>query len=99
MDQGRPHGAVLMAAALWICSCTTKNENGEPIIINDPAFNQLPVVDQQALPTEQVVEHFLKFDHVFSAEWRTRSGLTEALAAACHAIKTHGALRAIEDIA
>ena len=99
IDQGRPHGAVLMAAALWICSCAIKNENGEPIIINDPAFNQLPVVDQQALPTEQVVEHFLKFDHVFSAEWRNRSGFTEALAAACHAIKTHGALRAIDDIA
>jgi fructuronate reductase len=99
MDQGKPHDAVLMATALWICSCSAQNENGEPIIINDPAFNQLPVVDQQTLPTEQFVEHFLTFDHVFSTEWRKRSGFIEALVAACHAIKTYGALRAIDDIA
>jgi len=99
MDRDRPYGAVLMAAALWICSCAAHNENGEPIVIRDPAFNEWPAVDQSALSSRQVVERFLGFDRVFGPEWQTRTGFSERLAAACHAIKTHGALCAIDDIA
>jgi fructuronate reductase len=98
MDQGRPHGAVLMAVALWICSCAARNEQDAPIIINDPAFNEWPAVDQRALSAEQVVERFLGFDRVFTPEWRNKPGFAEALASACKAINTQGALCAIDDI-
>lgn len=99
IDEGRSHGAVLMAAALWICSCAARNEKGEPIIIHDPAFNEWPAIDQEVLSPEQVAEHFLGFDRVFGTEWRDRPDFAAALAAACHAIKTNGALGAIDNIA
>jgi fructuronate reductase len=98
IDQGRPHAAVLMATALWICSCAAHNEKDEPIVINDPAFNEWPAVDQQTLSTEQVVKRFLEFDRVFETGCKSRPGFATALAAACHAIKTKGALGAIDSI-
>ena len=99
IDHERAYDAVLMAAALWICSCAARNEKGEPIIINDPAFNEWPAIDQGALSAEQVIERFLDFDRVFATGWKDRPGFAAALAAACHAIKTQGALGAIDFIA
>jgi fructuronate reductase len=99
IGEGRPHNAVLMAAALWIRSCAARNENGDPIVIHDPAFNEWPAIDQQVLSPEQVVERFLGFERVFGPEWKNRPNFTAALAKACRAIQTHGALSAIDDIA
>jgi fructuronate reductase len=91
--------AVLMALALWVRSCAARNEQGEPIIIHDPAFNEWPAVDQDKLSPEDVIDRFIGFDRVFGGDWKNRPELTQALAAAYRAIKTQGALRAIDTIA
>jgi fructuronate reductase len=96
LDQGKAHGAVILALALWIRSCAALNERGEPITLRDPAFKELPPIDQKALPPEQVIDRFLGFDRVFGGEWRTRSGFAAALIAAYRAIGAHGALSAID---
>ncbi|MFK3781338.1 mannitol dehydrogenase family protein [Agrobacterium sp. NPDC089420] len=92
----RAHGAVMMALALWIRSCAARNEAGEPIIIQDPAFNGWTAPDQEFLPSEAVIERFLGFDRVFSAPCRAEPGFAAALTAAYHTIRTKGVLTAIE---
>jgi fructuronate reductase len=92
----RAHGAVTMALALWIRSCAARNEAGAPIVIHDPAFNGWTAPDQEALPPEAVIEHFLRFDRVFNAQCRAELGLAADLTAAYRAIRTKGALNAIE---
>ena len=99
MDHALPHDAVMMAAALWIRSCATHNEIGNRIVIHDRAFYEWPAIDQDTSTAEQVVAHFLRFDRVFGPEYRDRAGFAAALAAACDAIKTKGALNAIHDMA
>lgn len=90
------HGAVMTALALWIRSCAARNEAGEPIVIHDPAFNGWAAPDQETLPSGAVIERFLGFDRVFNAQCRAEPQFAAALTAAYHAIRTQGALNAIE---
>ncbi|MGF0539972.1 mannitol dehydrogenase family protein [Agrobacterium sp. ES01] len=96
IGEKKEHRAVLMALALWIRSCAQKDENGQIIVIRDPVFNGWPPVDQNSLTAEEVIDRFISFDGVFGAEWGANSDFATELVDAYRAIKTHGALGAIE---
>ena len=87
---GQPHGAPMLALALWLRSCAATNEKGHGIAIHDPAFHDWDAPDQDALPPEEVVRRFLGFARVFG----TTPDQTFAadLTAAYTDIRTHGVL-------
>lgn len=91
---GAPHDALILALALWIRSCAAQNEAGARIDIRDPAFLDWSAPHDAALPAQEVIDHYLRFDRVFSAEWRDAPGFAAALTDAYARIMTLGALDA-----
>lgn len=92
---GRPCAAAFMALALWIRSCAATGEQGQPIVIHDPAFAGWTAPDQAQLSPDEVVAQFLGFDRVFGPEWAGDTGFVAGLTDAYRSLMTEGVFGAL----
>ncbi len=95
LDRGEAGEAVMTALALWIRSCAALNEQGGPIAMNDPAFDDWTAPDQATDDAETVVAGFLGFARVFGPDWRERADLVAALTRRYDTIRTQGVFGAL----
>ncbi|NTJ65912.1 mannitol dehydrogenase family protein [Agrobacterium rhizogenes] len=93
----RPHEALVYAVAAWIRSCADTNETGQPLTVNDAAFQTWSAKpDQTRTEVAAVIRQFLEFYTVFDPSWKENEHFIRALTAALQNIREHGIIAALD---
>lgn len=86
---------LVLAVALWVRSCATIDENGEPITILDPVFNEWDAPDQLRMEPDDVIDRFLGFTRTFGEDLPDNTAFVAELKTAYRHVRDNGALAAV----
>jgi len=82
--------------AVWMRSCGSSDDRGQPLIVNDPAYRSWSEGRTLGGDPISIVREFLKFETVFDIELRFCAALVPELITAFADIRNLGVIRAIE---